>query len=290
MNYQKFRDFRIPVGRHAYTARDAIIYALSVGAAEHLDNPHAISYLSDTRGPCVLPSFAVDLGHPGFWMADPATTVDPSGVLHAEEKFTLFAPLPASADVIGETRVVDVVDKGAAKGALVYLQKTVTDAATGTKLAQVDRTVMLRKDGGYGGPSGTPRPAPITPEGNPDFVCDVHVRPEQAFLYRLNGDDNPLHVEPEAARAAGFERPIAHGLCTFGLAATATLFQLADGDASRMRSFYARFSAPAYPGETLQIRIWRNGAVQAVAKERNVVVLSHGHAEILPEDRPNKEQ
>jgi len=290
MNYQTFRDFRIPARRQAYTARDAIVYALSVGVGEHLDSPHAISYLTDTRGPRVLPSFAVDLGHPGFWMADPATTVDSTGLLHAEEKFTLFAPLPASAEVIGETQVVDVVDKGAAKGALVYLRKIVTDVATGTKLAQVDRTVMLRKDGGYDGPSGTPRPAPIFPQANPDFVRDVHLRPDQAFLYRLNGDNNPLHVEPEAAKAAGFERPIAHGLCTFGLAATAALFGLAGGDASRMRSFSARFSAPAYPGETLEIRMWRNGAVQAVAKERDVVVLSHGYAGILPEDQPNEEQ
>src|SRR5690606_18486780 len=146
----------------------------------------ALGFLSDTRGPEILPSFAVDLGHPGFWLADPATTVDARRLLHAEESFTVCAPLPPAAEVIGETRIVDVVDKGADKGALLYLEKRVTDAQSGVLLAVCQRTLMLRGDGGYLGPSGVARPAPLEPEGPPDRVRLVKTRHDQALLYRLN--------------------------------------------------------------------------------------------------------
>jgi acyl dehydratase len=272
--------YRVPEIRQAYRPRDAVLYALSVGAGRWAESARGRDILMQERGPAVLPSYLVDLGHPGFWLGDPATTVDAKRLLHAEECFTLEAPLPPEAEIVGRTRIVDVVDKGADKGALVYIEKIVSDALTGAVLGRVERTVMLRGDGGYGGPSGTPRPTPAFPDGAPDLVETMTVRDDQAFLYRLNGDPNPLHVEPEAARAAGFDRPIMHGLCTFGMAATAALFALADGDVRRMRGFRARFSAPVWPGETLRIEIWRCGALRAVSEERGVAVLTHGQADI----------
>lgn len=280
MDYAVFSSYRIAPVRQRYTARDAMLYAHSVQAGVMLDHHRALDFLSDTRGPQVLPSYAVDLGHPGFWIGNPATTVNASMNLHAEESFELDGPLPAEAEVIGETKIVDIVDKGADKGALVYLEKTVTDATTGRRLALCRRTLMLRGDGGYDGPSGTPRPTSPEPTTPPDEVRLIPTRPDQALLYRLNGDNNALHLEPDVARKAGFDRPILHGLCTFGIASTMALFVLADGEPERFKGFRARFSAPVFPGETLRIELWNDGAVRVVANERNRPVLTHARADI----------
>ncbi|MFM2279851.1 MAG: hypothetical protein RLZZ444_2082 [Pseudomonadota bacterium] len=281
MDHAVFSHYRIAPVRQRYTPRDAMLYAHSVLVGAMLDHPRALDFLSDTRGPSVLPSYAVDLGHPGFWLGNPDTTINAALNLHAEESFELDAPLPTEAEVIGETKIVDIVDKGASKGALVYLEKTVTEVVTGRRLALCRRTLILRGDGGYDGPSGTPRTTPAEPATPPDEVRIVRTRPDQALLYRLNGDSNALHLEPDVARKGGFERPILHGLCTFGIAATAALFALADGDPKRFRGFSARFSAPVYPGETLRIELWNDGALRVVAEERNRPVLTHARADIL---------
>jgi acyl dehydratase len=281
MRYESLRNFQIPKIGQAYRPRDAILYALSVGAGEMEGSGRNLDFLLESRGPRVLPSYCVDLGHPGFWLADPATTVDSTHNLHAEEGFTLLAPLPAAAEVRAETRIVDIVDKGRDKGALLYLEKKIRDAESGVLLAVVNRTLMLRGDGGYDGPSGAPRPAPVEPSMPPDLTRTFRTRRDQALLYRLNGDPNPLHLEPEAAQRAGFPRPILHGLCTFGIAATAALLDLADGDVSRLRGFNARFSAPVFPGDTLKIEMWRSGEVRVLCEESGRVVLSHGRAQIL---------
>lgn len=280
MDYEALIAHRIPEVRQTYAARDALLYALSVSAGFWCDTPNGLDTLIDTRGPVVLPSFAVDLGHPGFWLGNPETTVDSTRILHAEEDFRLSGPLPAAASVVGTTRIVDVVDKGPEKGALLYLRKEVLDEYTGALLACVDRTLMLRGDGGYRGPSGTSRPTPPFPDTLPDHVVSVPTLRDQAFLYRLNGDPNPLHVEPAVARKAGFDRPILHGLCTFGIASTAAFHLLAGGQPSRFRGFRARLSAPVYPGETLSIEVWNSGDLRVLAQERRTVVLSHGFADI----------
>lgn len=280
MDYHRLISFEIPEIRHSYTPRDAILYALSVGAGADPDDEAALDYVIDSRGPKVLPSYCVDLGHPGFWLSDPRTTVDATRLVHAEESFELLRPLAPRGEVIGRTRIMDVVDKGADKGALLYLCKEVSEAATGAPIARIFRTVLLRGDGGYDGPSGTPRPPHAMPATPPDIVRDIAVRPEQALLYRLNGDPNPLHVEHSVARAAGFARPILHGLCTFGMTFTVALLALAGGQASRVRGFGGRFTAPVYPGETLRVEIWRDGSVQASALEREARVLAHGRIEL----------
>ena len=283
MDHAALLRYAIPEISQTYGKRDCVLYALSVNAGHWSDRPRGLDLLIDARGPAVLPSFAVDMGHPGFWLADPATTVDAGRVLHAEESFTIHAPLPPRASVIGRTRIVEVVDRGAGKGALLYLEKEVKDALTGRLLARVNRTVILRSDGGFDGPSGPKRDTPAFPDTAPDIVEMVPTRPDQAFLYRLNGDPNPLHVEPEAARNAGFDRPILHGLCTFGIASTAALFALASGDTTRMRGFSARFSAPVWPGDMLRIEIWQSGAVRVHAENRGVTVLTHGQADMWPD-------
>jgi acyl dehydratase len=175
--------------------------------------------------------------------------------------------------------VTGLVDRGEGKGALLYSERVILDAATGQKLATLEQTTFLRGDGGFGGPSGpVKKPAP-EPEGAPDMVLDLPTRPEMALLYRLNGDHNPLHSSPAIAAKAGFPRPILHGLATFGLVGRALLRAVCEGDPSRFGRMDCRFSAPVFPGETIRTEIWRNAegaAFRARAVERDVVVVGNG--------------
>lgn len=282
MDYESVRRFEIPQVRQDYNEKDVILYALSVGAGSSGAEGERFDFLSETRALKCLPSFCVVLGHPGFWVSDPRTTIDWRRNVHAEEAFTIFAPLPPSGSIIGTTKVVDMIDKGPDKGALMYTQKDVVDANTGQLLARCERVQLLRGDGGYDGPSGEPRPVLKDPTTEPDIIRRIQIPEDQAFLYRLNGDPNPLHIDTEIAQQAGFQRPILHGLCYFGMAATVALFELANGDTERMRGFRSRFTSPVYPGETLRIEMWKTGEVRAVSESREVVVLSGGRANIAP--------
>ena len=163
---------------------------------------------------------------------------------------------------------------------LAYTEKTLTDAGTGTLLATCRATAVLRGDGGFGGPAGPVQPVHPAPEGKPDLVIDLPTRPEQALLYRLNGDDNPLHSDPDTAARAGFPQPILHGLCTLGVVAHALLRGLAQYDAGRLRSLALRFSAPVFPGEIIRTEMWHSGAFRARVLERDIVVVSNGYVAV----------
>ena len=278
MNYDALMGFEIPEVRQTFGPLDAVRYALSVGLGRDPLDPWQLQFVDDHAGPSIVPSFCSVLGHPGFWLADPRTTVDASRLVHAEQGVRLERPIPSAGTVVGKTRIVEIVDKGAAKGALLYLEKTLRDADTGEVIATETRTLMLRGDGGYDGPSGTPRPAPEEPDGDPDCAVAVATRPEQALLYLLNGDPNPLHLDPAVAKEAGFDRPILHGLCTFGIACHVILREIGDGDTGALSSMSARFSAPLFPGETVEVEMWRNGAFRTRAVECDVFVLRNGLA------------
>ena len=278
MNYDALMGFEIPEARQTFGPLDAVRYALSIGFGRDPLDPWQLQFVDDHKGPRIVPSFCSVLGHPGFWLADPCTTVDAGRLVHAEQGFSLKRPIPSAGTVVGITRIVDIVDKGAAKGALLYLEKDLRDADSGDVIATETRTLMLRGDGGYDGPSGTPRPAPEEPGGDPDCTVAVETRPEQALLYRLNGDPNPLHLDPAVAQQVGFDRPILHGLCTFGIACHAVLRALGGDEPESLRGMSARFSAPVFPGETVAVEMWRNGAFRARAVDRDVFVLRNGLA------------
>lgn len=280
MIYEKLMQFELPEIRQSISTRDAILYALSVCAGNDPTDTSAKDFLVDTRGPKVLPSFCVDLGHPGFWLANPETTVDATKLVHAEESFKVYQALPSQGEVFGQTRIVDIVDKGPAKGALLYLKKDIIEAISGNLLASVERTVMLKGDGGFDGPSGEPRYAADVPSIAPDIIHYVEISAQQAFLYRLNGDPNPLHIDIATAQKAGFPKPIMHGLCTFGIASTTAFLKLCGGDLARFHGFRGRFTAPVYPGEKLRIEMWHSGDVRVVAEDRDIPVLTHGFADI----------
>jgi acyl dehydratase len=185
--------------------------------------------------------------------------------------------------LIGRTKIVEVIDKGAGKGALLLTERKITDKATGAPIGTVTQTIFCRGDGGFGGPPRqSPQPHPI-PTRAPDAVCDFGTRPEMALIYRLSGDYNPLHAEPAAAKAAGFDRPILHGLGTFGVSGHALLKTVCGYDPARLKSFSCRFSAPVFPGETIRTEMWRDGPIvsfRARVVGRDVIAINHGRAEV----------
>lgn len=272
-------NFPIPEVRQTITPASSILYALSVGMGCDPMDTDALDFVDHHRALKAMPSMAVVLGHPGFWLADPATGVDAIRLVHGEQSITWHAPIPISGDVVGRTRVTGLVDKGAGKGALLYSEKTLTDAA-GHLLATTTSTTFLRGDGGFGGAAGPVRRAAPAPEGVADRIIDLPTRPEQALYYRLNGDDNPLHSDPSVAAKAGFPRPILHGLCTLGVVTHAVLRGLCGYDPARLRALSLRFSAPVFPGETIRTEIWASGGFRARVLERDIIVVNNGLADI----------
>ncbi|MBC9176571.1 MaoC/PaaZ C-terminal domain-containing protein [Pseudoroseomonas ludipueritiae] len=277
IDYETLRHFPIPEVRQRVTPRDAVFYALSVGLGQDPLDERQLDFVDPRRPLRALPSMALVLGYPGFWLGNPATGVDAVRIVHGEQSLTLHHPLPVQGEIIARTRVTGLVDKGDGKGALLYSEKELRDA-NGTLLAVTGSTTFLRGDGGFGGPSGPVKPPNPMPETPPDTVVDLPTRPEQALYYRLNGDDNPLHADPAVAAKAGFPRPILHGLCTLGVVAHALLRVLGRYEALSMKNLSLRFSAPVYPGETIRTEIWRNGAFRARVVERDVVVVNNGAA------------
>jgi acyl dehydratase len=223
-------------------------------------------------------------------MKNPGSGIDWVRVVHGEQRIQLHRPLRLAGTVIGRSRIKAVIDKGRGKGAQVLIQRDVLDKQTGLLLASVEQLNFCRGDGGFtenGQPSDDALPsAPDMPQIPPDHVCDIKTRPESALLYRLNGDPNPLHADPDVASAAGFDRPILHGLATYGIAGHAILRTMCSYDPQRLKMLHARFSAPVMPGETIRTEIWTAlkgpGLVlfRARSVERNVIVLNSGVAEL----------
>ncbi|MBU2089485.1 MAG: MaoC family dehydratase N-terminal domain-containing protein [Alphaproteobacteria bacterium] len=279
INPDTLLNFPIPEVRQILTRRDSVFYALSIGLGHDPMDERQLDFVDHHRTLQAMPSMAVVLGHPGFWLGNPATGVDAVRIVHGEQGIEIHKPLPVEGEIIGTTRVTGLVDKGEGKGALLYSEKEVR-GADGTLYATTRSTTFLRGDGGFGGPSGPVKTPHPTPETAPDLVVDLPTRPEQALYYRLNGDDNPLHANPAVAIKAGFPRPILHGLCTLGVVTHALVRALAGYDSSALKSLDLRFSSPVFPGETIRTEIWRDGAFRARVLERDVVVVTNGHAKI----------
>lgn len=197
-------NYPIPEVRQRYSRRDSAFYALTLGLGGDPLDERQLVYVDPCHDLQALPCMALVLGHPGFWLGNPATGVDALRLVHGEQRLEWRRPLPAEGEVIGRTRVTGLVDKGADKGALLYSEKVLSDALSGEVLAVARSTTFLRGDGGFGGSRQVPEMPHRLPERTPDLRLDLPTRPEQALYYRLNGDDNPLHAEPAAALRAGF--------------------------------------------------------------------------------------
>jgi acyl dehydratase len=201
IQYETLLNFPIPEVRQSLRWQDTALYALSLGCGQDPMDAGDLRFVTEGAAMQALPTMAVVLGYPGFWLRDPAAGVDALRLVHGEQAVTIHAPLPAEGEVIGRSRVTGLVDRGEGKGALLYSERVILDAATGKTLATLEQTTFLRGDGGFGGPAGPVRKPAPEPEGAPDLVVDLPTRPEIALLYRLNGDHNPLHSDPAWRRA-----------------------------------------------------------------------------------------
>ncbi len=281
--YEKLLALKIPEVEHTFAAKDCILYALGLGLGQDPMNEDELAFVYE-KNLKALPTFALVQGYSAYWLRNPESGVNWTKVVHGEQGLILHKPVLTQGTVIGRTRIVEVIDKGEGKGALVFSERQVTDKASGELLATLKQTTFCRADGGFGGP---PREAPVPhkiPERAADLTCDLPTRPEMALIYRLSGDVNPLHAEPEFAKAAGFPRPILHGLATFGVAGHAILKSICGYDPARLTGIAGRFSAPVYPGETIRTEMWRDGYVvsfRARVVERDVVAINNGRAEIV---------
>ena len=286
LDYKVLKALSFPVVEQAYSTDEAMFYALAVGLGADPTDERQLRFVNDTAPgtPVALPTFAVVLGWPGSWMVDPATGIDFLKIVHGEETVEWHRAIPPAGTVVAKHRVTHVVDKGAGKGATVTYVKELNDKASGGLLATVTHTTFCRGDGGFsaqGGGDSPPTPLPRVPERAADITFELATLPQQALLYRLCADRNPLHSEPAVARAAGFPRPILHGLGTYGVACHAMLAILCDYDPSRLKRLSVRFSSPVYPGETIRFEIYDEGAefaFRARVVERDKVVLDYGRA------------
>jgi len=279
LDYPAVLDLREEGRRFSWTERDAMLYALAVGMAEDPLDRAELPYVYEAQLR-VMPSFAAVAAW-GAGIAPERLGVDRRKTLHGEEALRVHRPIPANGAAIANSRVVAVYDKGD-KGAVIERETVLLDAADGAPLATLTRTAFARADGGFGGPADD-RPAFDPPQREPDVVLDLPTRANQALFYRLCGDRNPLHVDPDLARAAGFDAPILHGLCTYGMACRAVLKAFCAYDAARIDAFGVRFSAPVVPGETLSVRLWRDGervSFDAQVRARGVTVLRNGFAKL----------
>lgn len=282
LDIEALSNWRFDEIEQTLTERDTILYALGLGFGEDPTDRRELAYVYED-GLKAVPSMAVTMGYPGFWLRDPRTGVNWQKVLHGEQWLDIFKPLPVKGRIVGRSRIDFISDKGEGKGAVVYQSRDIIDADSGDRLARVAMSAFCRGDGGFGGENRAgPAPAAL-PDRAPDHVCDIATLPRQALIYRLSGDLNPLHADPEVARSAGFDRPILHGLATYGLAARAILRTLLDYDAARLVGLDVRFSAPVYPGETVRFEIWEEGRearFRASIPARDVVVLNNGAARL----------
>jgi acyl dehydratase len=282
IDYQRLMERYFPPLQHTYSRRDTILYALGVGLGSDPLDPGQLSYVYEENLKA-LPTMASILGYPGFWAKEPDTGIDWRRLVHAEQSFELHKPLAPEGRIVGHNRVNAIYDKGAAKGALLCQERKVVDAVSGELIATVCQVNMLRGDGGFGGPSGSPPPPHPIPERAPEAVYDLVTLPQAALIYRLSGDYNPLHADPAVARTAGFSRPILHGMCVMGVACHAVLRTLLGYDATAIRSMRVRFTAPAMPGETIRTELWVDNNVisfRSIALERNVTVLNAGRVHL----------
>lgn len=279
LNVDALQDWVFPPLTQEYTDKDTMLYAVSLGFGQDPLDPAQLSFVYE-QGLQAVPTMPAILCHPGRWTADPVLGVTLTKVVHGEQRVFLHRALAPAGRLTARARVVAVEDKGD-KGAVIHAARTMFDAESGAPVASVLHTTFCRADGGFGRSFGPlPEPTPV-PERAPDIEIDVLTRPEQALLYRLNIDRNPLHADPAYAARAGFDRPILHGLCTYGLAARALLPTVAGGDPSAIRSVECRFSRPVFPGETVRFQIWTAGdqaRFRARVPARDVTVLDGGRA------------
>ena len=260
----------------SWTDRDTMLYALGVGLGADPMNTEELGFVYE-NGLKAVPSLATVVA----WGAGPgigAMGINFLLVVHGGQKIELHRPMPTSAEILADSRVLGAYDKGP-KGAVIETETVLRDKRSGEKIATLTSSMFARGDGGFGGPSDGGQTPHTVPQRAPDQTIALPTRPDQALLYRLSGDRNPLHADPVIAKMAGFPRPILHGLCTYGLTCRAVLQTYGEHRPERFKSHEARFSSPVFPGETVEVDLWKDGEVisfEARVPERGVTVIKNG--------------
>ena len=276
LNYEKLMGLKRSGDRFAYTDRETMLYAIGIGMSRDPYDQKELAYTFEKSKLKTVASMATviqripllkDCGY------------DYTKVVHGEQRLSLEKPLEPEGEIVCDSRVVSAFDKGAGKGAIINTETVAKDAKTGAKLYTLTSTTFARGDGGFGGPNGAGLEPHKLPDRKPDLTASAETRIDQALLYRLNGDRNPLHSDPELAKRVGFPVPILHGLCTYGTACRTILREVAKYDHTRIVGFDVRFSSPVYPGETILTDMWVDGktvSFRCRLKERDVTVINNG--------------
>jgi acyl dehydratase len=270
----------------SYSDKDVMLYAVGIGMGRDPMDERELPFVYE-KGLKVVPTAATALftaaGRPVLAKVEQkpglrVSQLNYAMVMHGEQKVELHKPLPLSGSFTATSRTIAAFDKGKDKGAVLINEMVWTDEA-GEKVATLTSSTFARGDGGFGGPSDGAPALHMPPARKPDISMDIETRLDQALLYRLNGDRNPLHSDPDIAKRAGFPRPILHGLCTYGITCHAVLREICDYDPEQILSHEVRFSAPVFPGETVTVDLWKDGDVvsfEARVLDRGVTVIRNG--------------
>lgn len=277
MNYDHLMGLKRDGDHFRYTDRETMLYAVGIGMGRDPLDRNELAYVYEREKLKTVPTLATVLTRTALLKE---CGFDYAKVVHGEQRLTLHRPLPVESELIADSRVTEAYDKGPGKGAVIYTETAVRSAADGQAMFTLGSVTFARGDGGFGGPQGSgPAPHPI-PERKPDACTTLETRKDQALLYRLNGDRNPLHADPELALRVGFPVPILHGLCTYGVACRAILQTVAAYDHTRITGFDVRFSAPVYPGESIATDIWVDGRTVSfrcrIPQRNDIVVINNG--------------
>ncbi len=270
-----------PPTERAWNSKDALLYAVGVGAGSIDPTGFELEFTTENSKDVqqrVLPTFAVIVGIGGMGNIG---TFNMAALVHGEQAIELHREIPVEGKVSTTGRITGVYDKGSA--AVIVNESTSVDAATGEPLFTTRNSMFIRGEGGFGGDRGPSGPRNVPPEREPDHTVSYQTRPDQALTYRLSGDRNPLHSDPEFAKMGGFDRPILHGLCTYGFTGRALLHALCGSDPSKFKSVEGRFSKPVYPGDALTVKMWVDGneALFRTEVQNGDVVIDQGRATFL---------
>jgi len=287
INYHTLTNWKIPKVEHSYSIKDTMLYTLALGYGEDAaENPIFLKFVYES-GLMSVPSMAAILGYPGFWMREPGTGIDWVKMLHGEQRIKIHERIPTQGTLVGLSRVKSITDKGESKGAIVVVERRIINPKNDSLIGTVEQISFLRGNGGYsqsGQPSDPFLPGPsfsVQPAQSKNVK--IKVGKDMALIYRLCGDLNPIHADPFIAQKAGFEKPILHGLATYGLACRAIIHALQISDPFEIETLNVRFSAPVYPGETLLFEIHQTDkeiGFTATAEERKVIVMKDGYSKL----------
>ena len=280
INYEEIMSLEDKGLEFSYTQTDPIIYGLGIGLGKDPMDATELKYVYE-NGLIAFPSMATNFQYKSPLLLK--AKLNMIMIVHGEQGVTLHQPMPASADVISDTKVVNCYDRGASKGAIIEVETNVRLKKDNSPLCTLTSKTFARGDGGFGG-EDVPASIPVELNDTPDIVHEVTTTEDQALIFRLSGDSNPLHSDPNFAKMAGYPKPILHGLCSYGVACRSIVETLCEKDSKKLKKFNVRFSSPVFPGETIVTEMWKKDDeihFQSKVKERDKVVLKNGVCKIL---------